>query len=170
MSKAMLPRPVPVGLLVAARPRPEPQRSHSRSSARWLWPAAAVAWLGFLGLASAGLTAIALRPVLQTVTEVAYVPPPAPPPVVVEPDPPVLPGESRPPLPGMPAETPSEPTPAPAPQPAPLDPAAAAPCGRFGTAIDFVRSPAIAFDRAARERKLVLVVHLAGHFEDPGFT
>src|SRR5829696_4372301 len=145
MSKALLPRPVPVGLLVAARPRPEPQRIRSRRPARWLWPAVAGAWLGLLGLASAGLTAAALRPVPQTVTEVAYVPPPDPPVVVVEPDPPVLPGESRPPLPGMPAEPPPEPTPPPPPQPVPLDPAAAAPCGRFGTAIEFVRSPAIAF-------------------------
>jgi hypothetical protein len=168
MSKALLPRPVPVGLLVTARP--EPPRIRSRRPARWLWPAVVGVWLGLLGLASAGLTAVALRPVPQTVTEVAYVPPPEPPVVVVEPDAPVPPGEARPPLPSMPAEPPPEPTPPPASEPAPLDAAAAAPCGRFGTAIEFVRSPAIAFDRAARERKLVLVLHLAGHFEDPGFT
>jgi hypothetical protein len=169
MSKALLQRPIPVGLLVAARPRPEPAKSNRPALTRWLWPAA-IAWLGLLGAASAALTAVALRPVPQTVTEVAYVPPPPPPPAVVEADPPVLPGEVRPPLPGMPVEPTPEPTPPPAPQPPPLDPSAAAPCGRFGTAIDFVRSPAVAFDRAARERKLVLVLHLAGHFEDPGFT
>jgi len=168
MSKALLPRPIPVGLLVAARPRPEPAKSHRPALARWLWPAA-IGWLGLLGAAGAGLTAVALRPVPQALSEVAYLPPP-PPPAVVEPDPPVLPGEVRPPLPGMPAEPTPEPTPTPAPQPTLLDPAAAAPCGRFGTAIEFVRSPSVAFDRAARERKLVLVLHLAGHFEDPGFT
>ena len=30
--------------------------------------------------------------------------------------------------------------------------------------------PALAFDRAAREQKLVMVLHLAGYFDDPGFT
>ena len=50
------------------------------------------------------------------------------------------------------------------------DPVEAAKCDRFGTQIDFVRSPAIAFDRAGREGKLAMVLHLAGHFEDPGFT
>jgi hypothetical protein len=43
-------------------------------------------------------------------------------------------------------------------------------CERFGTAIDFVRSPALACDRAAREQKLVMVLHVAGYFDDPGFT
>jgi len=36
--------------------------------------------------------------------------------------------------------------------------------------VEFVRSPAIARERATREQKLVMVLHLAGHFEDPGFT
>ena len=43
-------------------------------------------------------------------------------------------------------------------------------CDRFGTAIDFFRSPTLAFDRSAREQKLVMILHVAGNFEDPGFT
>jgi hypothetical protein len=43
-------------------------------------------------------------------------------------------------------------------------------CERFGTSIDFVRSPALACDRAAREQKLVMILHVAGYFDDPGFT
>jgi hypothetical protein len=43
-------------------------------------------------------------------------------------------------------------------------------CGKRGTSIPFVSNPADAFRKAARERKLVFVVHLSGHFEDEEFT
>jgi hypothetical protein len=60
--------------------------------------------------------------------------------------------------------------PAAAPEPVAAEPVPPAACQRFGTAVDFVRSPAVAFARAAREQKLVMVLHLAGNFDDPGFT
>ena len=43
-------------------------------------------------------------------------------------------------------------------------------CERFGTKVDFVRSQSAAFRQAVRDRKLVMVLHLAGNFEDTGFT
>jgi hypothetical protein len=39
-----------------------------------------------------------------------------------------------------------------------------------GTAIDFVDTPAEAAKLAAKQKKLVLVVHVSGYFEDPDFT
>ena len=81
----------------------------------------------------------------------------------------VEPGEARP-VPRLSRAAPAEeesPSPAAAPEPVVADPPR---CERFGTAIDFVRSPSIAYERAAREQKLVLMLHLAGQFEDPGFT
>ena len=41
---------------------------------------------------------------------------------------------------------------------------------RFGTAIDWARSPAEAFKRSERESKLVFLVHLSGNFEKSEFT
>jgi hypothetical protein len=46
---------------------------------------------------------------------------------------------------------------------------AAEKCG-FGTKIDFVDSPKEAAATAKKEQKLVLVLHVSGHFEDPGLT
>jgi hypothetical protein len=46
---------------------------------------------------------------------------------------------------------------------------AAEKCG-FGTKIDFVPSPKEAAAIAKKEQKLVLVLHVSGHFEDPGLT
>jgi hypothetical protein len=43
-------------------------------------------------------------------------------------------------------------------------------CGHFGTAVDFVGSPSEAARRAKQEEKLVFVLHVSGHFEDPRFT
>jgi hypothetical protein len=40
----------------------------------------------------------------------------------------------------------------------------------FGTTVGFVRNPAEAMRAAARERKLALVLHVSGSFDDPGFT
>ena len=42
-------------------------------------------------------------------------------------------------------------------------------CG-FGTKIDFVETPREAAVQAKKEKKLVLVLHVSGHFEDPGLT
>ena len=39
-----------------------------------------------------------------------------------------------------------------------------------GTAIDFVETPVEAAKLAAKQKKLVLVVHVSGYFEDPDFT
>src|SRR5262249_2911972 len=41
---------------------------------------------------------------------------------------------------------------------------------RHGTAVEFVGTPVEAAKLAAREKKLVFVVHVAGYFEDPEFT
>lgn len=43
-------------------------------------------------------------------------------------------------------------------------------CGRHGTTIDFVGTPAEAARQAKKEGKLVLVLHISGIFEDPRFT
>jgi len=42
-------------------------------------------------------------------------------------------------------------------------------CGH-GTKLDFVDSPKEAAAIAKKEQKLVLVLHVSGHFEDPGLT
>lgn len=42
-------------------------------------------------------------------------------------------------------------------------------CGH-GTTLDFVSSPKEAAAIAKKEQKLVLVLHVSGHFEDPGLT
>ena len=42
-------------------------------------------------------------------------------------------------------------------------------CGH-GTKLDFVDSPKEAASIAKKEQKLVLVLHVSGHFEDPGLT
>jgi hypothetical protein len=174
MSEAPRARPVPVGQLVAAHFRPQPPAGGPPAAgtrARWAPAALALAALCPLLLASAGLLAVALRPVPQTVTESAYRPPVAAPdeaepwwlaaeeaePVAAR----VEPGEARPlstDLPAVPAE------------PVPPEPAGPARSERLGTAIDFVWSPTVAFARAEREQKLVMVLHLAGNFEDCGFT
>lgn len=41
---------------------------------------------------------------------------------------------------------------------------------RYGTAVDFVATPMIAYREAARQRKLVLVLHISGNFEEQRFT
>lgn len=43
-------------------------------------------------------------------------------------------------------------------------------CGGYGTAVDFLDSPAEAAKKAAKEQKLVFVLHVSGNFEDPQFT
>jgi len=46
----------------------------------------------------------------------------------------------------------------------------AATCGEYGTSILFEDSPADAARQAKMDEKLVLVLHISGHFEDPRFT
>ncbi len=43
-------------------------------------------------------------------------------------------------------------------------------CGSHGTSLDFVDTPKEAAALARKEGKLVLVLHVSGHFEDPRFT
>jgi hypothetical protein len=42
-------------------------------------------------------------------------------------------------------------------------------CG-FGTKVHFVDTPKEAAATARKEQKLVFVLHVSGHFEDPGLT
>ncbi len=42
-------------------------------------------------------------------------------------------------------------------------------CG-FGTRVEFVDTPKEAAATARKEQKLVFVLHVSGHFEDPGLT
>ena len=46
---------------------------------------------------------------------------------------------------------------------------AAETCGH-GTKLDFVENPKEAAAIAKKEQKLVLVLHVSGHFQDPGLT
>ncbi len=43
-------------------------------------------------------------------------------------------------------------------------------CGEYGTSILFTESPSAAARLAAKNGKLVLVLHVSGHFEDPTLT
>jgi hypothetical protein len=43
-------------------------------------------------------------------------------------------------------------------------------CGSYGTQIEFTDSPADAAKKAKKEGKLVFILHVSGHFEDPRFT
>jgi len=43
-------------------------------------------------------------------------------------------------------------------------------CGSFGTSVEFVNTPSEAAQQAKKEQKLVFVLHVSGHFEDPRFT
>jgi hypothetical protein len=43
-------------------------------------------------------------------------------------------------------------------------------CGSYGTNVEFVSTPAEAARLAKKDQKLVFVLHVSGHFEDPGLT
>jgi hypothetical protein len=43
-------------------------------------------------------------------------------------------------------------------------------CGAHGTTIDFYDTPTEAAKQAKKAEKLVFVLHVSGHFEDPRFT
>ncbi len=51
-----------------------------------------------------------------------------------------------------------------------LAPRAAAGCGGHGTSVNFYDTPSEAAAAAKKELKLVFVLHVSGHFEDPRFT
>ena len=42
--------------------------------------------------------------------------------------------------------------------------------GDYGTSVLFEETPQEAAKKAAKEEKLVLVLHVSGHFEDPALT
>jgi hypothetical protein len=44
------------------------------------------------------------------------------------------------------------------------------PTACHGTAVEFVDTPVEAAQLAKKEKKLVLVLHVSGYFEDPDFT
>lgn len=44
------------------------------------------------------------------------------------------------------------------------------PCGDYGTSIHLEDTPAAAAKKAKEEEKLVMVLHVSGHFEDPALT
>jgi len=64
---------------------------------------------------------------------------------------------------------PINPAPAPLVDPVPATNAAPA-CSNYGTAVTFLENPPDAFRQAAKENKLVLMVHVSGNFDDPAFT
>jgi hypothetical protein len=43
-------------------------------------------------------------------------------------------------------------------------------CGDFGTQVHFEKSPSDAARKALKEEKLVCVLHISGHFEEPDYT
>jgi hypothetical protein len=43
-------------------------------------------------------------------------------------------------------------------------------CGSFGTSVAFLSTPSDAARQAKKDEKLVFVLHVSGHFEDPRFT
>ena len=42
--------------------------------------------------------------------------------------------------------------------------------GDHGTSVKFEKSPKDAANKAAKEEKLVLVIHISGYFEEPDYT
>ena len=43
-------------------------------------------------------------------------------------------------------------------------------CGEYGTSVHFEETPADAAKAAKKAEKLVMVLHVSGHFENPEFT
>ncbi len=43
-------------------------------------------------------------------------------------------------------------------------------CGSYGTSVEFTSTPSEAARQAKKDQKLVFVLHVSGHFEDPKFT
>ena len=155
--------------------QPTPRSTERPRPAAWVWPAVVALSCGPFVLTAIGLSIAALRPTPRPAAEMVAVPAIVP---TVAPEPESDSVEEAAPRPVIIAITESvaslgkEPTQliiAP-PEPVKAAPSKPSRCDRFGTAIDFVRSPTLAFDRAARDQTLVMVLHLAGYFDDPGFT
>jgi hypothetical protein len=181
MSRLSLCQPIPVGLLVIDPNRPKsretvnrPRQTPAIARAKRLRPGLVGVAIGLLLVACVGLMTFALRPVRQSVTETAYCSPSDPADATddlssladAESDRIEL-GEARP-----SAHAPERPAlvEIAAPEPARTVTDEKPQGGQFGTKINFARSQSVAFDRGVREQKLVMVLHLAGNFEDPGFT
>ena len=43
-------------------------------------------------------------------------------------------------------------------------------CGDFGTSLHFEKNPKDAAAKALKDEKLVLVIHISGHFEEVDYT
>lgn len=43
-------------------------------------------------------------------------------------------------------------------------------CGEYGTSVEFEDSPAAAAKQAMKDEKLVMILHVSGHFENPALT
>jgi hypothetical protein len=43
-------------------------------------------------------------------------------------------------------------------------------CGEYGTSVHFEDTPADAAKQAKKDEKLVMILHVSGHFENPEFT
>ncbi len=43
-------------------------------------------------------------------------------------------------------------------------------CNQYGTKVDFYDTPTLAAGHAVNDQKLLFVLHVAGNFEEPGFT
>jgi hypothetical protein len=43
-------------------------------------------------------------------------------------------------------------------------------CGDYGTSVHFENTPIDAAKAAKKDGRLVMVLHISGHFEDPGLT
>jgi hypothetical protein len=172
MSKVPLPAPVRAGRRVdpssvsARQSKPVPRPATDPRSVSWV--AIAFVWGLFLVLSSVGVLAAALAPVRQKVT-VAVVPAAEPPPPepVVEAGPVARAMDE--PLP-MPREVKVVVWERPGRTPVTAEAAKESACDRFGTKIDFVRSQSVAFLAAQADQRLVLALHIAGNFEDSGFT
>jgi hypothetical protein len=52
----------------------------------------------------------------------------------------------------------------------PCAPGPTPPCGDYGTSVEFADNPKEAAKLAEKDQKLVFVLHVSGHFEDPGIT
>ena len=52
----------------------------------------------------------------------------------------------------------------------PLAPKEATSCGDYGTSVYFENTPVEAAKQAKKDGKLVMVLHISGHFEDPNLT
>ena len=50
------------------------------------------------------------------------------------------------------------------------NPADKSTCGDYGTNVHFEKTPSDAARKALKEEKLVCVLHISGHFEDPNLT